>query len=373
MPRKLLRVALVAAVIPAMTPGISSAQTAKVGPTVRTAAPAAAQTAAAPKKGIAGWWQKVRGQKPAAAPAPVAKSAQVVRVSAERPAQMTPPANDQSFELEGNADVQLLRRNSGRQRPTFDESQTSAAANRLVTQTDRSDFENPFPDDAPRRRRPAAAQDAATPVEPEVATAVEPEITPVAAPPGVANDVATPVSDEPDAYPIEAAAPPADVNAGYYAPQGTVPQYDTTAMQEAQAPANDVSFANPIPARPTGNVMNGLNGGTPTYQTPPSVIYGAPGVARVDGALYPSPHGGIPPYVGQTMITNPAFDPHEMLYAHRYRGLYGPFYHKTCRHWILTPFGICKTEKRVLMGTEVRVNYKSHISPFALFWPPVSN
>ncbi len=373
MPRKLLRVALVAAVIPALTPGISSAQTAKVVPTVRTTAPVAAQSTAAPKKGIAGWWQKVRGQKPAAAPAPVTGSARVVRVSVDLPTQASSSANDQAIQLEGNADVEMLRRDSGRRRPTFGESQTSAAANRLVTQTDRSDFENPFPDDVPRRQRAAAAQEVATPVEPEVATAVEPEITPAAAPPATANDFATPAAEVPDAYPIEAAAPPADVTAGYNSPQGFVPQYDTTAMQAAQAPANDVSFANPIPARPTGNVMNGLNGGVPVYQTPPNVVYGAPGVSRVDGAMYPAPHGGIPAYVGQTMITNPAFDPHEMLHAHSYRGLYGPFYHKTCRHWVLTPFGICKTEKRILMGTEVRVNYKSHISPFALFWPPATH
>ena len=119
--------------------------------------------------------------------------------------------------------------------------------------------------------------------------------------------------------------------------------------------------------------MNGMNGGIPTIQSAP-VIYSAPlGYARLDGAMYPSPQPGIPGYVGSTMITNPALDPHEMLYAHSYRGLYGPFYHKTTRHWVLTPFGLCKSEKRVLVGTEVRVNYKSHISPFALFWPPVTN
>ena len=70
------------------------------------------------------------------------------------------------------------------------------------------------------------------------------------------------------------------------------------------------------------------------------------------------------------MITNPAFDPHEMLYAHRYRSLYGPYYHKTYRSWVMTPLGVYRTEKRVLVGTEVKVNYKSSISPFSLFFPP---
>jgi hypothetical protein len=70
-----------------------------------------------------------------------------------------------------------------------------------------------------------------------------------------------------------------------------------------------------------------------------------------------------------TYITNPALAPHEMLYAHRNTGLYGPFYHKTTRGWLLTPFGISRREKRVLTGTTVDVKYKGHISPFALFSP----
>ncbi|MCA9096362.1 MAG: hypothetical protein KDA68_22940, partial [Planctomycetaceae bacterium] len=61
--------------------------------------------------------------------------------------------------------------------------------------------------------------------------------------------------------------------------------------------------------------------------------------------------------------------PHEMLYPHRNTGLYGPFYHKTTRGWLLTPLGISRREKRVLTGTTVDVKYKGHISPFALFSP----
>ena len=345
MPRKLLRVALVAAVFPAFAPEIVSAQTAAFAPTVRTVAPAAAPQAATPKKGLSGWWQRVRGKKPEAAPAATARK--IVKVSAERPAQPSTAKAEQPFDMEGNADVQLLRRSSGRQRPNFNETATPATPAPVVSpstpQSNRSDFENVFPDDAPRSRRSAATS----------------------------QEVATPV--EADAYPIEAAAPPADVNAGYKVPQGAIPQYDRAGLITPDTPTDDVNFAKSIPARPSGTIHNGLNGGTPTVQSPPAVIYGVPGVARVEAALYPSPQPGIPFHVGSTMITNPAFDPHEMLYAHRYRGLYGPFYHKTCRHWILTPFGICKSEKRILMGTEVRVNYKTHISPFALYWPPVGN
>ena len=243
-----------------------------------------------------------------------------------------------------------------------------AVTARVVSTPTADDFENAFPDDVPttRRGRRAAAtqQEIATPVVPQVATVAEPEVATVA--------------DEynvPEAFPIEAAAPPADVTAEYNAPQGAVPQYDRAGMMDPVTPAapdSDVNFSNTTPARPIGRVMNGMNGAAPVAPAP--VTYqGHAGYARLDGALYPSPQPGIPFDVGSTMITNPAFDPHEMLYAHRYRGLYGPFYHKTHRSWVLTPFGVCKSEKRILMGTEVRVNYKSHISPFSLFWPPVSN
>lgn len=90
----------------------------------------------------------------------------------------------------------------------------------------------------------------------------------------------------------------------------------------------------------------------------------------LNAPLYPCPLPNVPPMVGTTVITNPALAPHEMLYSHRNTGLYGPFYHKTYRGWVLTPFGAYKTERRKLTGTTVDVKYKSHISPFALFAPP---
>lgn len=89
----------------------------------------------------------------------------------------------------------------------------------------------------------------------------------------------------------------------------------------------------------------------------------------LNAPLYPCPRPNIPTGVGMTHITNPALAPHEMLYPHRNTGLYGPFYHKTTRGWLLTPFGISRREKRVLTGTTVDVKYKGHISPFALFSP----
>ncbi|MFO1021908.1 MAG: hypothetical protein U0903_14630 [Planctomycetales bacterium] len=122
------------------------------------------------------------------------------------------------------------------------------------------------------------------------------------------------------------------------------PVQQTTAAAAQPAPAPMIQ---PVPAAPDGNYP----------------ILNAP--------LYPCPRPNIPPGVGTTVITNPALAPHEMLYPHKTTGLYGPFYHKTYRGWILTPLGVYKTEKRKLTGTTVEVNYKGHISPFALFFPPV--
>lgn len=363
MPRKLLRVALVAAVIPALTPVISSAQTVRSGATVRTAA-----STPAPKQGTLSWWQRLRGQKPAAATA-LAKPgvAKLVRVSEERSAETPATSADQSIQLEGGSDMQLLRSRSNRVRPTFDELQNQEAAAPVIQQTQptRDDFENPFPEDPPtvRRDRPAAQ------VQQEIATPVE---APVEAPADASSFESEQLSNEPEAFPIDSAAPPQDVTAEYNAPQGYAPRFNRTGMMTPDTQANDVTFANPVPGRPISNAMNGMNGAIPANPVP-GPYPGPVGIARIDGAMYPAPLPGIPFDVGTTMITNPALDPHEMLYAHRYRGLYGPFYHKTYRHWVMTPFGICKSEKRVLVGTEVRVNYKSHISPFSLFFPPVTH
>ena len=62
------------------------------------------------------------------------------------------------------------------------------------------------------------------------------------------------------------------------------------------------------------------------------------------------------------MITNPALAPHEMLYEHEYRALYPPFYYRVKGWWIWTPFGVESHDKWELIGTEVRVRYKSRPS-----------
>ncbi|MCA9050035.1 MAG: hypothetical protein KDA89_14965 [Planctomycetaceae bacterium] len=88
-------------------------------------------------------------------------------------------------------------------------------------------------------------------------------------------------------------------------------------------------------------------------------------------ALYPAPKPGIPYQVGSTAIVNQALHPHEMLYPHHYKAMYGPYYYKVNGGWIVTPFGVWSKENWKLQGTTVDVKYKSHISPFAMFHPPV--
>ena len=99
----------------------------------------------------------------------------------------------------------------------------------------------------------------------------------------------------------------------------------------------------------------------PANQQPPSVPTTA-GFARLSAPLYPSPVQNIPHQVGGVVITNPALAPHEMLYEHEYRALYPPFYYRVKGWWAWTPFGVESHDKWELMGTEVRVRYKSRPS-----------
>lgn len=95
------------------------------------------------------------------------------------------------------------------------------------------------------------------------------------------------------------------------------------------------------------------------------------GHAAGPGSLHPAPRPGIPHQLGGTIIPNQAFHPHEMMHAHRYKSMYGPYYYKVKGHWIVTPYGVLSQENWQLKGTTVDVKYKSHISPFALFKRPV--
>lgn len=95
-----------------------------------------------------------------------------------------------------------------------------------------------------------------------------------------------------------------------------------------------------------------------------------PGPHNTGAALYPAPVPGIPQQVGGTLIPTQALHPHEMMYAHRYKAMYPPYYYKVNGGWMVTPWGTWSKENWKLQGTMVDVKYKSYISPFALFTPP---
>lgn len=81
-------------------------------------------------------------------------------------------------------------------------------------------------------------------------------------------------------------------------------------------------------------------------------------------SLYPCPKPDVPVEVGQTIITNQAFYPHEMLYPHCYRALYPPYYYENKCFLGCLPF----VPQPRLVGTMVTVKYKTCL-PFG-FKPP---
>ena len=121
------------------------------------------------------------------------------------------------------------------------------------------------------------------------------------------------------------------------------------------------------PIRQVGGVVSrgGASLGRPA---PPPMPQRYP---QMHAPMYPTPVPNVPTYVGGTVITNQAFAPQEMLYAHEYKSLYPPFYHKVSGSWWWTPFGIESHDKWELQGTEVKVKYRSSFAPFSGFFPPV--
>lgn len=93
---------------------------------------------------------------------------------------------------------------------------------------------------------------------------------------------------------------------------------------------------------------------------------------QMHAPLYPCPVPNVPAYVGGTVYTNQAFAPHEMLYAHKYKALFPPFYYKVSGKWWWTPFGMESHDRWELQGTEVKVKYRSCYRPFSGFCPPVN-
>lgn len=100
-----------------------------------------------------------------------------------------------------------------------------------------------------------------------------------------------------------------------------------------------------------------VEGGVPAYGGP--VNYGR--YPQLQSSLYPTPVQHSPPWNGQTVITNQAFAPHEMLYPHTYNAMYGPFYYKVRGGWVWTPFGMRQHENWKLEGTTVTVKYRAKV------------
>lgn len=121
-----------------------------------------------------------------------------------------------------------------------------------------------------------------------------------------------------------------------------------------------------------------------TYGLPAGGVDGAVGQVPLPGygptipqnypvpkaGLYPSPIQTAPTWNGQTVITNQALAPHEMLYPHEYNAMYGPFYYKVKGHFLWTPFGMRTHEKWKLEGTQVNVKYHDRIRLFSGFHAP---
>lgn len=319
MPRQLLRATLLAALLPVLVPQATSAQMKTIAPAVHSTKPA--------RTGLAKLWP---WSKPAA-------ENTIVRVSVDGPKAMEviPSNPKRPIVLESNADLQLLR-----SRQNLRKEVTPVA-----------------------------------PVAPVIEEAPVTEVVPTfeAAPAfeAVPTFEAAPNLQQIDLQAFEdAAAEPA-----------AVPAVEVPAEAEPAAVENEIPTLPAVSAEDTqaAPVYFGQVPATPVAAPQPAAamvgqpIVPQPGYYRLDAPLYPSPQTNIPLEVGSTMITNPAFAPHEMTYPHKYRGLYGPFYHRTSRWWVMTPLGIYKSERRVLTGTEVRVKYKSHISPFSFFFPPVTH
>lgn len=146
---------------------------------------------------------------------------------------------------------------------------------------------------------------------------------------------------------------------------GPVPVYPGQNWQQYSAP---------IPVHQTSGAQfspishEGMQGPVSMGMEGPATFNEPTGQYPETGAsLYPAPVPGIPWQIGGASIPNAALHPHEMLYAHRYRAMYPPYYYKVNGGWMVTPFGVWSHEDWKLQGTTVDVNYRSSISPFSLY------
>jgi hypothetical protein len=117
-----------------------------------------------------------------------------------------------------------------------------------------------------------------------------------------------------------------------------------------------VHLAGPVPA--------------PLYLPPTAPNITPTGYPYLNAPMYPCPLPYIPYQVGGTLVTNQAFDPHEMLYPHTYRSLYPPYYYEVTGGWKVFPWGVGQSERWRLRGTYVSVKYHSSWGLFSGWCPP---
>jgi hypothetical protein len=134
--------------------------------------------------------------------------------------------------------------------------------------------------------------------------------------------------------------------------------YDRTVQQVGANVQHNVVVheAGPVPA--------------PLYLPPTAPNITPNGYPSLNAPMYPCPLPYIPYQVGGTLITNQAFDPHEMLYPHTYRSLYPPYYYEVTGCWKTFPWGVGQSEHWRLRGTYVSVKYKSSWGLFSGWCPP---
>ena len=115
---------------------------------------------------------------------------------------------------------------------------------------------------------------------------------------------------------------------------------------------------------------------SPNHPGQPMIIQGqrpgttqsvVPAYPYLNAPMYTSPVQHVPYQVGGTFYTNQAFAPHEMLYPHKYKAVYPPYYYKVKGHWAVLPTGVWSAEHWELMGTEVEVTYRSRKPFYSLF------
>jgi hypothetical protein len=108
----------------------------------------------------------------------------------------------------------------------------------------------------------------------------------------------------------------------------------------------------------------------PLYLPPTAPNITPNGYPSLNAPMYPCPLPYIPYQVGGTLVTNQAFDPHEMLYPHTYRSLYPPYYYEVTGGWKVFPWGVAQSERWRLRGTYVSVKYHSSWGLFSGWCPP---